>query len=152
MKDLNWDRGKDDEELFEFAMHDRQYRDFKSGEAKNRFDKELENAIKEKLSKTNIQISDVKAFMYPNAEPVFSTVAGTVIWELDFVDHSIEPVNGKIMKENEHLCTIQTKYGLENIQSFCNGRIVRVLKKQGEMVSKGEKICLIEGIRPLNNN
>lgn len=152
MKDLHWDRGQDDEELFEFAMHDKQYRDFKSGEAKNRFDKELENAIKEKFSKTDIQMPDVKAFMYPNAEPVFSTVAGTVIWELDFVDHSIEPVNGKIMKENEHLCTIQTKYGLENIQSFCNGRIVRVLKKQGEMVSKGEKICLIEGIRPLNNN
>ncbi len=152
MKDLNWDRGQDDEELFEFAMHDKQYRDFKSGEAKNRFDKELENAIKEKLSKTNIQIPDIKAFMYPNAEPIVSSVSGRVLWELDFSDHSIEPVNGKMMRENDIVCTIQTKYGNENISSFCNGRIVRVLKKQGELVSKGEKICLIEGIRPVNNN
>ncbi|HRZ96434.1 MAG TPA: oxaloacetate decarboxylase [Paludibacter sp.] len=152
MKDLNWDRGQDDEELFEFAMHDKQYRDFKSGEAKNRFDKELENAIKEKLSKTNIQIPDIKAFMYPNAEPIVSSVSGRVLWELDFSDHSIEPVNGKMMRENDTVCTIQTKYGNENISSFCNGRIVRVLKKQGELVSKGEKICLIEGIRPVNNN
>ena len=37
MKENNWERGKDDEELFEFAMHDRQYRDYKSGAAKERF-------------------------------------------------------------------------------------------------------------------
>ncbi len=152
MKDLNWDRGQDDEELFEFAMHDKQYRDFKSGEAKNRFDKELENAIKEKLSKSNIQIPDIKAFMYPNAEPIVSSVSGRVLWELDFSDHSIEPVHGKMMRENDTVCTIQTKYGNETISSFCDGRIVRVLKKQGEMVTKGEKICLIEGVRPMSNN
>lgn len=27
MKELGWDRGQDDEELFEFAMHEKQYRD-----------------------------------------------------------------------------------------------------------------------------
>ena len=152
MEALNWDRGQDDEELFEFAMHDKQYRDFKSGEAKNRFEKELENAIKEKLSKANIQIPDVNAFMYPNAEPIVSSVSGRILWELDFSDHSIEPVHGKMMRENDTVCTIQTKYGNENIPSFCNGRIVRVLKKQGEMVTKGEKICFIEGVRPVSNN
>ncbi len=30
-----WDRGEDEEELFEFAMHERQYRDYKSGVANN---------------------------------------------------------------------------------------------------------------------
>ena len=37
MKKEGWDRGKDDEELFEFAMHEKQYREYKSGEAKRRF-------------------------------------------------------------------------------------------------------------------
>ena len=44
MKENKCDLGKDDEELFEMAMHDRLYRDYKSGIAKERFQKELEAA------------------------------------------------------------------------------------------------------------
>ena len=39
MKDEGWDCGQDDEELFELAMHERQYRDYRSGVAKERFNK-----------------------------------------------------------------------------------------------------------------
>ena len=59
MEELGWDRGEDDEELFEFAMHEKQYREFKSGDAKKRFEKELEDAIKAKLAKSNIVIPDI---------------------------------------------------------------------------------------------
>ncbi|MBQ0136996.1 MAG: oxaloacetate decarboxylase [Bacteroidales bacterium] len=41
MKELGWDRGQDDEELFEFAMHEKQYREYKSGQAKEQFNKDL---------------------------------------------------------------------------------------------------------------
>ena len=41
MEELGWDRGQDDEELFEFAMHDKQYREYKSGLAKEQFNKDL---------------------------------------------------------------------------------------------------------------
>src|SRR5690554_6221539 len=41
MKENNWDFGKDDEELFELAMHPEQYRALKSGKAKADFEKEL---------------------------------------------------------------------------------------------------------------
>ena len=41
MEELGWDRGQDDEELFEFAMHDKQYREYKSGQAKEQFNKDL---------------------------------------------------------------------------------------------------------------
>jgi pyruvate carboxylase subunit B len=112
----------------------------------------LENAIKEKFTKANITVPDVKAFIYPNAEPIVSTVTGKVLWELDFNDHSIEPVHGKSVNENDVVCTIQTKHGMEQILSFCEGRIVRVEKKQGELVSKGETICFIEGIRMMGNS
>ena len=37
MDENGWEYGEDDEELFELAMHDRQYRDYKSGVAKKRF-------------------------------------------------------------------------------------------------------------------
>lgn len=35
MDENGWDYGEDDEELFELAMHDRQYRDYKSGVARS---------------------------------------------------------------------------------------------------------------------
>ena len=41
MAELGWDRGQDDEELFEFAMHEKQYREFRSGQAKDQFIKDL---------------------------------------------------------------------------------------------------------------
>ena len=37
MEENGWERGQDDEELFEFAMHEKQYREFKSGQAKEQF-------------------------------------------------------------------------------------------------------------------
>ena len=144
MKTNGWDRGKDDEELFEFAMHEKQYKDFKSGEAKKRFEGELEAAIKEKYATSTIELPDLRALKYPNAEPVVSNATGRVIWELDFNEVSVEPVHGKEVKEYDTLCTIQTNYGLEHIGSFCDGRIVGVEKKQGEMVRKGEVLAYIE--------
>jgi len=144
MQEKGWDRGNDDEELFEFAMHEKQYRDFKSGEAKKRFDIELEAAIKEKLLKHNIEIPNIRLLKHPNAEPLVSPASGRVIWELDYYEGSSEPVHGKMVKEDEPICGLQTRYGLEQIGSFCTGRIVGIEKKQGEMVRKGEIIAYIE--------
>jgi len=48
MIDNNWDFGKDDEELFELAMHPEQYRAYKSGEAKKSFKKDLAEKKAEK--------------------------------------------------------------------------------------------------------
>ena len=144
MKEKGWDRGRDDEELFEFAMHEKQYREYKSGDAKRRFEVELHTAICEKLKTNHIEIPDIRALKYPNAEPIVSSCSGRVLWELDFVDHSQEPVHGKEVKLSEPLCAIETKYGIESIGSFCNGRIVGVEKKQGEMVYKGQVLGYIQ--------
>ena len=57
MEKLGWERGEDDEELFEFAMHDAQYVDYKSGAAKQRFEAEVEKAIAEKENKTKVVVN-----------------------------------------------------------------------------------------------
>jgi len=55
MKDNGWETGEDDEELFEFAMHEDQYRDYKSGEAKKRFEADLQKMKAQKsTSKTTV--------------------------------------------------------------------------------------------------
>ena len=41
MEEKGWEMGQDNEELFEFAMHPPQYEDFKSGKAKEKFNKDL---------------------------------------------------------------------------------------------------------------
>ena len=41
MAEKGWDTGKDDEELFEYAMHPQQYEAYKSGKAKADFEKDL---------------------------------------------------------------------------------------------------------------
>ena len=53
MKQNNWDRGQDDEELFELAMHPTQYRDYKSGIAKERFEADLAKAKAAKVASAN---------------------------------------------------------------------------------------------------
>ncbi|HOV71316.1 MAG TPA: oxaloacetate decarboxylase [Dysgonamonadaceae bacterium] len=55
MKRNNWDFGRDDEELFELAMHPEQYRAYKSGEAKAAFEKDLaEKKAAEKQKKGEV--------------------------------------------------------------------------------------------------
>ena len=52
MEDNGWERGQDDEELFELAMHPTQYRDYKSGIAKERFEADLAKAKEAKSAAT----------------------------------------------------------------------------------------------------
>lgn len=152
MKKNGWSRGKDDEELFEFAMHDKQYRDFKSGDAKRRFEQELEAAIREKYAKQNLPAPEVRKIMYPDAEPITATASGKLLWELDFLEKSVEPAYGKLISENDMLCAIQTRYGVEAIQGIGKARIVSVAKKQGDLVNKGDTICYIERVKMPSQN
>lgn len=144
MEKNGWERGQDDEELFEFAMHEKQYRDYKSGDAKQRFETELEAAIKERCKASKMEIPNIRLLKHPNAEPIHSPISGRLLWELDFSERSIEPVIGKWVKEFDPICSVMTRYGIERIDSFTTGRIVGVEKKQGDIVCKGDIIAFIE--------
>lgn len=54
MKENNWHTGEDDEELLEFAMHEGQYRDYKSGLAKKRFEEEIEKIKNQATTSTAV--------------------------------------------------------------------------------------------------
>ncbi len=131
MKDEGWDFGEDDEELFEFAMHERQYRDYRSGVAKARFEKELEE---KKANKGTF----VKAIQIQAPEK------GQLIWQYDATNSSSEPIVGTAVEGGEPMGYVQTYYGMEEIIPAVNGRIIEIKAKQGEMVSKGQVIALIQ--------
>ena len=146
MKQEGWDRGQDDEELFEFAMHEKQYREYKSGEAKRRFNQELEAKMKAKFEKAGgeAKIPDLRALRHPNAEPVIAPVSGIVMWEVDFDDKSIAPAPGKVYKEGDLLCAINSEHGMEPVYALWPGKIVEATADQGKRVAKGETIAFIE--------
>ncbi|MCD4747248.1 MAG: biotin/lipoyl-binding protein [Bacteroidales bacterium] len=65
MKDNNWSFGENDEELFEFAMHETQYRDYMSGLAKKRFEDEI-HKLKSQSSTQSKTTVTVKEKQTPN--------------------------------------------------------------------------------------
>ena len=135
MKEDGWDEGEDQEELFEFAMHERQYRDYKSGIAKERFNKDLE-AAREKagapivITRPVVEMPkyDVDSIIekYPNAKPIQAPVKGQLIWQVDVDDASTAPVVGT------------------EVIPATDGRIVAICSKQGDTVAKGEIIAFVE--------
>lgn len=153
MQEEGWDRGQDDEELFEFAMHETQYRDYKSGIAKERFEKEFEAAkakagapIVIKRAVVEVPTFDVDKVLakYPDATPVQATAKGEVIWQYDVADKSSAPVAGTEVKAGETICNIQTFYGMEEIKSPADGKLVYVYAKQGQKVSKDEILAFVQ--------
>lgn len=94
MTENGWDFGQDDEELFELAMHDRQYRDYKSGIAKKRFEDDLQRAKDAALAKQGFSEEEVKRMKRAKAEPVTAMEKGQIIWEIDVESPSMPPEVG----------------------------------------------------------
>jgi pyruvate carboxylase subunit B len=153
MKENKWDLGKDKEELFELAMHDRQYRDYRNGVAKKRFEAELEaekakaNAPKivtrPVIEIPRIDISAVQA-KYPNAKAVQSPAKGRILWEYDQINGSKEPNLGDKVKEGNIMAYIQSAYGIVPIYPNFNGKVIATYPKQGDVVEKGEIIAFVD--------
>ena len=146
MEENGWDLGPDEEELFEFAMHEKQYREYKSGEAKRRFNQELEEKMKAKFSQggADVKIPDLRALRHPNAEPVVAPVGGRILWDIDFNDKSTTPAVGTSYKEGDIIAQIQAPYGQEPVVALWPGKIVEAVAPQGKLVEKGETIAFIE--------
>ncbi len=146
MEENGWELGPDEEELFEFAMHEKQYREYKSGEAKRRFNQELEEKMKDKFEKAGgeVKIPDLRALRHPNAEPVVAPVGGRILWDIDFNDKSTTPAPGTVYKEGDIIAQIQAPYGQEPVVALWPGKIVEAVAPQGKLVEKGETIAFIE--------
>ena len=152
MKEERWDEGQDQEELFEFAMHERQYRDYRSGVAKERFNKDLEER-RAKAGAPKIVVRpvvempkfDIDSFVaaHPQAIPLQAPAKGQILWQLDVDDRSTAPAVGSAVKAGDCVGYVQTYYGMEEITAACDGRILAICSKQGENVVKNEITAFI---------
>ncbi|EJW95110.1 pyruvate carboxylase subunit B [gut metagenome] len=145
MKDNGWELGEDEEELLELAMHDRQYRDYKSGIAKKRFDADLQRAKEAALLGSGFSEEDVKKLKRAKAEPIAAPIKGQIIWEIDVESPSMPPEVGHKYESDDTFCYITTPWGShEKVSANFSGRIIEVCAKQGARVNKGDILAYIE--------
>lgn len=147
MEENGWDLGEDEEELFEFAMHETQYRDYKSGAAKKRFLADLQ-AAKDKANASGMSLEEATALKHAKADAIVAPESGTVLWEINGdgeATKSIEPFIGKKYEAGEFFCYIENNYGqIQEIPAALGGLLVEINAKQGCHVSKGDVIAYIE--------
>lgn len=147
MKENGWDFGKDDEELFELAMHPEQYRNYKSGQAKKNFLADLQKAKDAKLG-SKVSKEELTAFKHAKADAIVAPVKGQVFWEFNGDGEcapSVEPYIGKEYDEGNKLCYIQAPWGeFVEIPAALGGKLVEINAKQGSKLNKGDVIAYIE--------
>ena len=145
MKELGWDVGEDDEELFEFAMHDRQYRDYRSGVAKQRFETDLQKAKDAALGGTGVTPEQLQALKHAKADAICAPESGQVVWEISVEGPSSAPNVGRSYEAGELLCHITTRWGqMEPVYAGFAGRLAEVAAPQGSTVFKGDAVAYIE--------
>jgi pyruvate carboxylase subunit B len=161
MKTNGWEAGRDEEELFEFAMHDRQYRDFKSGVAKTRFENELEK-VKEQASKITSVASPDKTIKKtdlpkeekktdPDLKNILSPAKGKVYYNL-FSEITEPSAAGDPVYVGDRICYLQTNSYISEIISPFNGEMAEIVVLQGANVNKGDILFRIKEIKEIKEN
>ncbi len=147
MDENGWDYGKDDEELFELAMHPEQYRNYKSGQAKKNFLADLQKAKDEALG-TKVSAEELSAFKHAKADAIVAPCNGQILWEVNGDGEcatSVEPYIGKEYAEGDVFCHMQATWGeLLTVNAALGGKLVEINAKQGAKVHKGDVIAYIE--------
>ena len=160
MKSNNWELGKDDEELFELAMHPEEYRAYKSGEAKKSFEEDLAKKKAEKDA--------------PIASPVPATLNGnnfqpkTLVVDVDnesFVVNISYPEEGaeqvaqkgqSVTAQPAAVATPPSGGPLKEILSPLEGKFfftresTETAIKVGDTIKEGDLIGYIESMKTYN--
>ena len=144
MIDNNWDVGPDEEELFELAIHDRQYRDYKSGIAKKRFEEEMRKEIENLGNNPAVSASEMmKGSMMQklqNLKEIKSPYKGKIYFNLNFYVQDEVVIVGSKIKKGQRICYIQSATDYLGVLSDFDGEVVEVLFKQGQPILKGNVI------------
>jgi len=135
MEEKNWPAGQDDEELFELAMHDRQYRDYKSGVAKTRFLKEVEDRKAELSNAATSKVSEKKLLFAHETGTAFIYSGTTATY---YSDDDLDP--GEEVKKGEILMYIMINRTFSAVESDRDGKIKKVLVRSGDKVRKGDPL------------
>ena len=157
MKENNWDTGEDDEELLEYAMHPRQYEDFKSGVAKEKFLKDLESRRNASTPKTESAVpASAGSTRNPRPKNYTIDVNGqsyrvTVSYDQNEDSSTLEPKN----QEKKGITDLDASQ-LKVVSSPLEGKFYLTKDnsenpiKVGDFVNKGDTIAYVESMKMMN--
>lgn len=150
MESLGWDAGKDEEDLFEFAMHPEQWKAFKSGKAKQNFEKELQAKLKAKeattapapASKPDVEIQPTECTV---------TVDGQS-YQVSVVPNDGKQVSNQQAATSAPVAASSPKGGSGNVVEVeaIDGTLKGFQVKVGDQVKKNDVLCTIEAMKVEN--
>lgn len=155
MKEKGWDRGPDDEELLEYALHPPQYEDFKSGKAKTRF---LEDLAKRKAAKKGTATPAQSAPTAPTPSPS----PKTMYIDVDGEQFKVKISYGKETtvsppKSADRPASLPEEKGrFETIAAPLEGKFYLTKSSSekavqvGDVIKKGDTIAYIESMKVIN--
>lgn len=138
MEEKRWDLGKDNEELFEYAMHPSQYESYKSGQAKAAFEADL---AKRKAASGKSASASLPEFITVN-------VAG--------VEYKVGIGYGDKPAAAAEVTAAVPAAGLTDVTAPISGKFrltnaaSDIPHKIGDAVKKGDVLCYIEAMK-INN-
>jgi len=136
MNDNGWEAGPDEEELFELAMHDRQYRDYKSGVAKKRFLKEIEEKHAELTKGAPAKAAPRKLLSSPDdGIALLYSGATSTFWP----DEELLNVGDEV-KKDEILLYLSIGKSFREVKSDRDGTVKSILVKSGDKIRKGDPL------------
>ncbi|MFH2140829.1 MAG: biotin/lipoyl-containing protein [Bacteroidota bacterium] len=140
MDDNGWEYGQDDEELFELAMHDRQYIDYRSGVAKQRFVEELEKLKSESGPSASKIIAQRPIDKYDVVAPCDGTLYKSCNYYMDEEYFSV----GDLVETGQRICYIESNNTISEIIAHTQGEIVEMNFEHGDYVRKGDILAKIK--------
>lgn len=153
METNGWDFGEDDEELFELAMHPQQYRNYKSGKAKEEFEKDLANRKAEKKPRLKpvqetIPVDFKPKFFNIDVNGELYKVSVSYDHHKNLPDIPLNEAEGKARPGNTN--------GTKEITAPIEGNYYRTKNpgdrplNVGDMVKKGDIVGYIESMKVYN--
>ena len=136
MEENGWPLGPDDEELFELAMHDRQYRDYKSGVAQERFLKEIADKQAELSKVAPAKMPRRKLLLSPETGTAFLYSGETATYWPE--EEMINP--GEKVRKGEIVMYIMIGKTIREVVSDRAGTVKKILVRSGDKVSKGDPL------------
>ena len=148
MLEKQWDRGQDDEELFEYAMHPAQYEAYKSGKAKEDFLADV------KKRRDEIANASAPADAADNKPKVLTVDVNGQAYRVTVAYGAVDPAE---LSGNAPAAATAVPAGEGNdVLSPLEGKFFLVknaqetAKKVGDKVAKGDVICYVEAMKTYN--
>lgn len=157
MKKRGWDTGEDDEELLEYAMHPKQYIDYKSGEAKIKFKADLAKRKNNNTPQATTAYSAPLAAAPINQPRSLEVEVNGQKYNVKISypdqsnDDSAASSNSEVQSTNTNNVS-NSKYVLAPLEGkfYLTKESSDTAIKVGDKISKGDTVAYVEAMKVIN--